>query len=379
MNNKSFWFPASYEESRERFHQNLARVQALWPSAQLHQHCLAGDEDLTIDWISAEAVAHTEKILVITTAEHGIEGYVGSAILSYFFEHFLDRLTPKNTDLLLVHTINPWGMKNLRRTNANNVDLNRNFVWIPDEIDPAFNLELNQLTSFLTPARPVPTRLIAQLRFNLHLWIMIIKMGFTSLRAISSLGHYHQPKGIHYGGDQIQEETRVMMDLYRQVFQQSDQILHLDMHTGWGPRDQMSLVNSYLEKRGSKELTEYFSYPQIVATIPGEFYSMRGDMIDYVYTLREKKFPNTKLFATSFEFGTLGDSIIAEIRGLRAMILENQNFWFGTRGVRTKKWVAREFQEMFYPQEKKWAAKAFADADQAFENILQVEKYLRVH
>ena len=321
MNHNSSWFPASYEESRERFRQNLARVQTFWPGAQLHQHRLVGDEDLTIDWITAKAVEQTEKILVLTTAEHGIEGYVGSAMLFYFFEHFLNRLTSENTDLLLVHTINPWGMKHMRRTNANNVDLNRNFVWLPDEIDPAFNLELGPLGTFLTPARPVPTKLIAKLRFNLHLWYQVVKMGFSSLIAISSLGHYHQPKGIHYGGDCFQEETRVMMDLYKQVFQQSDQVLHLDMHTGWGPRYQMSLVNSYLEKRSSKELTEFFSYPQIVATIPGEFYSMRGDMIDYVYTLSEKEYPNTRLFATSFEFGTFGDSMFAEIRGLQAMIL----------------------------------------------------------
>ncbi|MBU1662910.1 MAG: DUF2817 domain-containing protein, partial [Chloroflexi bacterium] len=261
MINKSSWFPPSYEASRERFRQSLARVEDYWPSAHLHQYRLTGNEDVTIDWISAEAVEQTEKTLIFTTAEHGIEGFVGSAMLVYFFEHFLNRLTPENTDLLLVHTINPWGMKHLRRTNANNVDLNRNFVWRSDEIDPAFNLEFARLAPFLTPAHPVPPKLIAGLLFQLQLWQQVIKVGFAALRSVSILGHYHQPKGIHYGGDCIQEETRLLMSLYKQVFRKSGRILHLDMHTGWGPRYQMSLVNSFLEDRGSKELTQHYSYP----------------------------------------------------------------------------------------------------------------------
>ncbi|MBU0512740.1 MAG: DUF2817 domain-containing protein [Chloroflexi bacterium] len=379
MINKSSWFPPSYEASRERFRQSLARVKDYWPSAHLHQYRLTGNEDVTIDWISAEAVEQTEKTLIFTTAEHGIEGFVGSAMLAYFFEHFLNRLTPENTDLLLVHTINPWGMKHLRRTNANNVDLNRNFVWRSDEIDPAFNLEFARLAPFLTPAHPVPPKLIAGLLFQLQLWQQVIKVGFAALRAVSILGHYHQPKGIHYGGDCIQEETRLLMSLYKQVFRKSERILHLDMHTGWGPRYQMSLVNSFLEDRGSKELTQHYSYPQIVAAIPDEFYAMRGDMIDYIYTLREKEHPNTKLFATSFEFGTLGNSKSAVRRGMRAMILENQTHWFGVRNRRTREWVAREFLEMFYPQESKWQAKALADAELAFDGILQAEGYLRNH
>ncbi len=99
------------------------------------------------------------------------------------------------------------------------------------------------------------------------------------------------------------------MDLYRQALQAYDQILHLDMHTGYGPRYQMSLVNSVLETTTSQEFVQKFDYPLVVAANREEFYAIRGDMIDYVYALRNGEFPGKKLYATSFEFGTLGDRL----------------------------------------------------------------------
>jgi hypothetical protein len=85
--------------------------------------------------------------------------------------------------------------------------------------------------------------------------------------------------------------------------------MHLDVHSGYGPRDQMSVVNSPLEPRSSEELVRAFDYPLIVKALPGEFYIMRGDMIDFVYRLQQAEFPALKLYATTLEFGTFGTSL----------------------------------------------------------------------
>ena len=129
MNQITALFPESYETSRARFHDDLAQVQRFWPQARLFRHRLDGDEDLTIDWIYSDALEKNDKVFILTTGEHGVEGYVGSAVLQRFIDLYMPRFNPDNTGLLLVHTINPWGMKHKRRTNAKNVDLNRNFVW----------------------------------------------------------------------------------------------------------------------------------------------------------------------------------------------------------------------------------------------------------
>ncbi len=36
-------------------------------------------------------------------------------------------------------------------------------------------------------------------------------------------------------------------------------------------------------------------------------------MIDYAYTLRQHEFSEKKMYATSFEFGTLGDDVKGQI------------------------------------------------------------------
>jgi hypothetical protein len=167
-----------------------------------------------------------------------------------------------------------------------------------------------------------------------------------------------------------------MMRLYREAFQAYSQILHLDMHTGYGPRYQMSLVNSVHEKGNSQHFSKRFNYPLVVAANTDEFYELRGDMIDYVYTLWTNEFPDKRLYSNSFEFGCYGSSVVSLIRTMLTMTFENQAYWFGTGNLETQARVEKEFLEAFYPQAEDWQVKAIADADQAFEGILKAEGYI---
>ncbi|MEJ2598507.1 MAG: M14 family metallopeptidase [Anaerolineales bacterium] len=375
-------FPESYEASRDRFRENYALIQERWPSAHLESRALSGDEDLTIDWLVADALERREKILIFTNGEHGIEGYVGSGILQLFVENYLQYLDPKRTGLLLMHCINPWGMRNLRRVNAQNVDLNRNFVWGPGRgrADAYFaekfpNIQYERLSHFLNPQgeiNPSPTN---YWRFLLGLAGRTLSMGMKKFRGALLLGQYNFPKGIFFGGQGYQEETILMMELLRENIGRYAQTLLLDMHTGYGPRSQMSLVNSCLEKRGSQTFQQTFGYPLVVKANPKEFYSIHGDMVDYVYNFVLNEFPDKKLYATSFEFGTYGDSSLAAIRSLRTLILENQLHWFGTKSEEAKERTCKDFRELYFPESESWKAKAVADAEKAFQGILAAEGY----
>jgi hypothetical protein len=368
-------FSETYEASRERFRQNLAVVQKGWPQAGLSHHRLAGDEDLTIDWIRSDALDRNERVLVLTTAEHGIEGYVGSAMQQRFIDKFLPRLDPRTTGLLLVHAINPWGMKHHRRVNRDNIDLNRTFLY-NQAFDPGFNPEYDFLNGYIHPARPINNLTLSNANFYWNLlWRGILK-GLPALKHHLLLGQYRYPRSLYYGGEEYPEETRTLIDLYRRAFEAYDQILQLDMHTGYGPRYQMSLVNSVLETMTSKEFVEKFDYPLVVAANREEFYALRGDMIDYVYALREHEFPGKKLYATSFEFGTLGDDLRGQIGSPRAMVFENRLHWQGAVNVRVAAQVKRDFEELFNPAASDWRAKAVADADRAFAGILKAECFM---
>jgi len=363
--------PDTYEQSRDRFHDSLAAVRDLWPAARLTSHSLPGAEDLSIDWISARATKRKNKLLILTTGEHGIEGYVGSAMMQLFIEEYLPRLNPAETGLLLVHAINPWGMKHHRRVNANNVDLNRNFV---KEIAPLVpsNPDYALLDSFLNPPRPFQNPALHKLALILRIPDLMLRYGTAKIRAATLLGQYRFPKGVYFGGEEIQEETRTTMELYRPHIHDYAQVLHLDMHTGYGPRDQMTLVNSCHEKTTSEEAVRRFGYPRVAAANPQEFYAIQGDMIDYLYAFMREEFPGKRLYATTFEFGTIGDSLWNNIRELRTMIFENRAHWFGA-SKSARVCLRREFDELYCPTEPAWFEKAQADARQAFEGILKMD------
>jgi hypothetical protein len=96
-------FPESYisfpSSSRARFLRDVELLRAKWASSRLETHPLKNFPDLSIDWLWAEP-RKKENLVIITTAEHGIEGYVGSAMLKIFMDEFAAQLNPESTGML---------------------------------------------------------------------------------------------------------------------------------------------------------------------------------------------------------------------------------------------------------------------------------------
>lgn len=374
-------FPRSYEGSRAKFRQNLDRVQQFWSGARLGAHRISSQEGLTIDWIQADPQVSYERLLILITGEHGIEAFVGSAILQVLIDNYLPRLAPADTGLLLVHAINPWGMKYRRRVNSQNVDLNRNFIWTEGKAelayDPALNPAYRQLSSLLNPQKAVRHQFASTLSFSVRLASNLFRFGLSNFWKYIVIGQYHDPHGIYYGGSELQEEAQVLIDLLREQINPYRQVLVIDVHTGFGPRYQMSLINSALELRESASLAREFNYPCILKANSEDFYPIRGDLLNYLYNLVNTEFPDVGLFATTFEFGTFGDSIPAMLRDLRATILENQLYWYGALSNSARIWIQREFEELYFPGELKWRVKAIEDACRALDGILEAEGFFR--
>lgn len=377
LTNDGALYPQSYEDSRERFRQNLDVIRRRWPGARLRSFPVSEAEDLTIDWIEAQPAETYDKLVIVTTGEHGIEGYVGSAMLQLFIQEQAPLMNSKDTGLLLVHAINPWGMKKKRRVNRNNVDLNRNFIW---QASPAAGFEAfpnpdyRLLNRLWNPEGPVGWPFFRQFSFVFKGLFGLARLRSARFQKAVLGGQYSHPLGIYYGGASYQAETKKIMELYRAHIGRYKQVVHLDMHTGYGPRRQMTIVNSNLEPRSSKECSHSFGYPRVSKTDASEFYAIHGDMIDYVYRLAHHEFPQTHLYATSFEFGTFGATPLRVLRSLQTTILENQLYRFGARSQAICSQVEHDYLEMFFPQDLGWQVKAAADARQAFRGILKAEK-----
>jgi hypothetical protein len=361
-------YPDSYESSRARFLRDVELLRPKWHSSRLESHPLKDHPDLSIDWFWAEPRAR-ENLVMISTAEHGIEGYVGSAMLKLFMDEFAPRLNPENTGLLLVHTINPWGMKNRFRVNPGNVDINRNFI-----IDGVFSAEINPdydvIEKFLNPQSPVGTLSGEAMPFLAKVLKNMVYPGRARVQAASLLGQHRHPRGIYFGGKELQEETTVLMNLYRSALAAYRTFIQMDMHTGYGPRYQMTVIIPPLDPTPSADAVKRFSYPLIQKIDETEFYAISGDMGEYVYRLRDAEFPDKQVFACGFEFGTFGDSLPALIRSLRITVLENQLRHHGAVSPEAEAQVRAEYEELFFPSEAAWREKAISDCRQAFTGIL---------
>jgi hypothetical protein len=315
-------------------------------------------------------------LVMITTGLHGVEGFVGAAMLDLFIKEYISLLDAEVTGLQLVHVINPWGMANTRRVNQKNVDLNRNFMEVEEDFLEDFNPDYVNLDQTLNPHHPLKPFWIEDLGFMNNMITGLAQQDIRSLRGAVMLGQQSSPTGLYFSGREYQPETIFLKKLTKQGFSSYDSILHIDMHTGYGPRYQMTLVNSPAEERKSIILTEEFNYPLILSADPDQFYSMQGDMIDWVYRLKKSEYPEVKHYGTAFEFGTYGDGMLKEIKSLRTMIFENQAYHHGTTSEQLKSVMRKEILEMYFPQSNRWREKAILDCRQAYTGVLSAEGYI---
>ncbi|REE83878.1 uncharacterized protein DUF2817 [Paenibacillus taihuensis] len=365
MTTKSNWYPDNYEQSRDRFRARRQTLARYWSETTLSS--LELSPGLEMDMLTASH-PHADQVLIITTGLHGIEGIVGSAMLELLLEDFVQGLNHERTALVLVHAINPWGMKHESKTNEHNIDLNRNLVVDWSDRPALSNPDYERMHRLFRPRSHHNIPAIEKLRF---LGTMVRELRTSKpvdLTRAVTLGQYGDPQGIYYGGEQAEPATAALQELYERCMREYKQIVLLDMHTGYGPSDRMFLVNSSLEPRGRPELQKKLSYESITETKEGEFYRINGDMIDYLYRLRAARYPDTELFATAFEFGTLGDSILAQIESLHITVQQNDH---RHRGRGSKSNIRRRFREMYAPSSAAWRSKAISDCRQAYEGIIR--------
>ncbi len=362
-------FPPDFAMAQARFRASLQTLRRFYPTAELARYPLPYAPDLAIEWLTA-VPPQPQQLIILTTGLHGVEGYVGAAIIQLFLRYFLPQLNHQTTGLLLVQPLNPWGMARRRRVNGRNVDLNRNF-FLPNAAnayDPAINPTYRRLDGLLNPQRPLRSHRQAQLAFFLEVARVLPAVGVAGVRAGTLLGQYWQPRGIYYGGQEMQPEARWLTQMLRDQFARYGRVFLIDVHTGYGPRFQMSLVHSPRMTETAVGLARTLTYPLIVSAVPGEFYAISGDMVDFAYQLAASEFPDCQLYALAFEFGTLGDSFMAGLRSLQALIWENQLYWHGAANMETA--VYRQFNALFDPSSDLWREKALADAQHALQEIV---------
>ena len=120
-------FSSSYRQAREKF-LNAAANAGLTVTSYPHPLPGRDGEALALD-VVRDGAADADKLLIVSSACHGVEGYCGSGVQVFALhdEAFRAQCAAAGVALLYLHAINPYGFSHTRRVTHENVDLNRNF------------------------------------------------------------------------------------------------------------------------------------------------------------------------------------------------------------------------------------------------------------
>ena len=364
-------FYTSYDEIRAHL---LDRVDSLVKSGITVEHtsyAIDESDDLYIDKVYLPSSGERTNLILLTTGVHGMEGYIGSVMLDVFFEEIYPTLDTENTGILIVANVNPYGMKYMRRYNENNVDLNRNFIEDWENFDRSSNKEYPKVDKFLQPEGKMGNAFWHEVGFYLSLAKEAIFTGADTISDALLTGQYEYPEGVYYGGDGDEKSTTYLKGVFRECLDSEyENIVHVDIHSGYGPRYNMVIFNSVQDETTEAEAVEMFGYDYIIAVDSEEFYPTFGDTTDYFYRLKNGMESDKDLYSTCFEFGTIGDSFFDSILSLKYTVDENRQHWYPTENKITEAVVRENYYELFYPTETEWREKTVADFKDAMFGVL---------
>ena len=335
-------YSPNYAAARCRF-----RDLALAANARLEQYPLniEGREQgsLTID-VAIIGCPDPSWSVVLSSGTHGIEGFFGSALQCAWLTQFAaSGLNPENGNIVLIHAVNPYGFDSLRRTNENNVDLNRNFLMSDEDYHGAPD-GYETLNRFLNPPSPPSSFEPFRLKVLWKIW----RMGLPALKNSIAGGQYEFPRGLFFGGQGREQSTLIIQDNIERWIVGASDIVHIDLHSGLGQYGKYKLL--LVESNNSPEIQWYrdtfgAEYVETLANAEGTAYTASGIMGDWI----ARKLRGRNYRFVGAELGTY--SIIRVLGALRA---ENRAHFFCSSSDARFKSAKAELLECFCPASNQW-------------------------
>lgn len=344
-------FSVSYWEARAKFVRAAETA-----SATTHSLPVMNSSLYTID--IAVLPGSGPGVAVISSGVHGVEGFAGSAIQIAMLRKVASEKAKKkySPTLVFVHAVNPYGMAHFRRFNENNVDLNRNALH-PSERVAADSRDRNiagyeDFSEGLFNPPHAPTFFDAYVGFIFKAVCALLQHGAVTLKKAVVTSQYHDPKGIFFGGLELQPSHRLLSQFLVKHFQHiTGPVTWLDVHTGLGPSGHDSLL--FADADHDAESMEKL-FPGSLAGVQCPFTGQGGDVAagyeltkGFVNGFYSKFFSRSKdVLMVTQEFGTLSASLV-----LRSMILENQAFNYDKS---QQPFWATFVRDAFYVQTDQW-------------------------
>lgn len=220
-------FSPSYARARVQF---LEGAAAAGMAITSHNHPLPGrdGETLAMD-VALDGAPDAERLLIVSSACHGVEGYCGSGV-QVFATHdaeWREHARSAGVAVLYIHALNPHGFSWVRRVTHENVDLNRNFQDFSQPLPN--NAAYAEIHHLLLPDHwpPGPENQAAiQAYIQTH--------GLQRYQAAVSQGQHSHADGLFFGGTAPTWSNQTLRQVLRQHGRRARQLAWIDLHTGLG-------------------------------------------------------------------------------------------------------------------------------------------------
>jgi hypothetical protein len=187
------------------------------------------DQELATDtaWVGPTTA---KRVLVTTSATHGVEGYFGSATQVEWLRRTIGEKLPPDVAALHIHAINPYGFAWMRRTNEDNVDINRN--WIDFDTPLPINPLYEELSNDLCPT---DWSEITQQQTHQRLMAWANKHGFAIFQKGVTEGQHTHPRGLFFSGLAPSWSRNILTRILQTLLSNASRVCVIDFHTGLGP------------------------------------------------------------------------------------------------------------------------------------------------
>lgn len=228
MNAIASAFAPSYAQARIKFLEAAATASTRIES---RKHPLPGrDGELLAMDVALDGDADSERLLIVTSACHGVEGYCGSGVQVHALhdDDWRARARDAGVAVLYIHALNPHGFSHLRRVTQENVDLNRNFHDftrpLPD--NPAYRAVHPLLLPEVWPPDEANRKAVQD---------FIATHGVQAWQAAISSGQHEFADGLFYGGRAPTWSNTTLRAVLAKHARHARRIAWIDLHTGLGP------------------------------------------------------------------------------------------------------------------------------------------------
>ncbi len=295
MTDTATFFAQSYAQARGLF---LAACERQGLHVQSHAHPMLGrdGEPLAMD-VALAGPADAKRLLMITSACHGVEGYCGSGVQNALLADagFAAHARDAGVAVLYIHALNPYGFSWWRRTTHENVDLNRN--WQDFSQPLPVNAGYGEIAHAVVPPIWPPTP-----ENEAQLAAYAARTGPKGLQAAISGGQYEHPQGLFFGGHRPTWSQQTLRHVLQEHATRCERLGWIDLHTGLGPNGHGERIFACRNDAAALARARAWWGPEVTSMYDGS--STSASLTGLITTAAYEECPQAEFTAMALEYGT---------------------------------------------------------------------------